>query len=29
MPEITLNRKEVEVLKVNIEGKSFSITLGT
>lgn len=29
MPEITLNRKEVEVLKVNIEGKSFSIPLGT
>lgn len=29
MPELTLNRKEVEVLKVNIEGKSFSIPLGT
>lgn len=29
MPEITLNRKEIEVLKVNIEGKSYSIPLGT
>ena len=29
MPELTLNRKEVEVLKVNIEDKSFSIPLGT
>lgn len=29
MPEITLNRKEVEVLKVNIEDKSYSIPLGT
>lgn len=29
MPELTLNRKEVEVLKVNIEEKSFSIPLGT
>jgi len=29
MPELTLNRKEVEVLKVNIEGKSYSIPLGT
>ena len=29
MPEITLNRKEVEVLKVNIEGKNYSIPLGT
>ena len=29
MPELTLNRKEVEVLKVNIENKSFSIPLGT
>ena len=29
MPEITLNHKEVEVLKVNIEDKSFSIPLGT
>ena len=29
MPELTLNRKEVEVLKVNIEGNSYSIPLGT
>lgn len=29
MPELTLNRKELEVLKVNIEGKSYSIPLGT
>lgn len=29
MPELTINRKEVEVLKVNIEDKSFSIPLGT
>ena len=29
MPEITLNRKEVEVLKVNIEDKTYSIPLGT
>ena len=29
MPELTLNRKELEVLKVNIEDKSYSIPLGT
>ena len=29
MPELTLNRKETEVLVVNIEGKSYSIPLGT
>lgn len=29
MPELTLNRNEVEVLKVNIEDKSYSIPLGT
>lgn len=29
MPELNLNRKELEVLKVNIEDKSFSIPLGT
>lgn len=29
MPELNLNRKEVEVLKVNIEDKSYSIPLGT
>lgn len=29
MPELTLNRKEVEVLKVNIEDKTYSIPLGT
>lgn len=29
MPELTLNKKEVEVLKVNIEDKSYSIPLGT
>ena len=29
MPELTLNRKELEVLKVNIEGESYSIPLGT
>ena len=29
MPEFTLNRKELEVLKVNIEDKSYSIPLGT
>lgn len=29
MPELNLTRKEIEVLKVNIEGKSYSIPLGT
>ena len=29
MPELNLNRKELEVLKVNIEDKSYSIPLGT
>ena len=29
MPEFTLNRKKTEVLKVNIEGKTYSIPLGT
>lgn len=29
MPELTLNRKEIEVLTVNIEGKSYNIPLGT
>ena len=29
MPELNLNRKEVEVLTVNIEGKSYNIPLGT
>ena len=29
MPELTLNRKELEVLKVNIEDKSYTIPLGT
>ena len=29
MPELNLNRKELEVLKVNIEEKSYSIPLGT
>lgn len=29
MPELTLNRKALEVLKVNIEDKSYSIPLGT
>lgn len=29
MPELTLNRKEVEVLKVNIDDKTYSIPLGT
>ena len=29
MPELTINRKELEVLKVNIEDKSYSIPLGT
>lgn len=29
MPELTLKRNETQVLKVNIEDKSFSIPLGT
>ena len=29
MPELNLTRKEIEVLKVNIEDKSYSIPLGT
>ena len=29
MPELNLTRKEIEVLKVNIEGESYSIPLGT
>ena len=29
MPDLTLNRKEVEVLKVNIDDKTYSIPLGT
>lgn len=29
MPELNLNRNEVEVLKVNIGEKSYSIPLGT
>ena len=29
MPELTINRKEIEVLTVNIEGKSYNIPLGT
>ena len=28
MPELTINTKEVEVLKVNIDGKFYSIPLG-
>lgn len=29
MPELTLKRNETQVLKVNIEDKSFNIPLGT
>ena len=29
MPELNLKRRKVEVLKVNIEDKSYSIPLGT
>ena len=29
MPELTLNRNETEVLKVNIEDKTYSIPLGS
>lgn len=29
MPELTINRQEVEVLAVNIEGKTYNVPLGT
>ena len=28
MPELTLNRKKIEVLKINIEDKTYSVPLG-
>ena len=28
MPELTLNRKKIEVLKINIDDKTYSVPLG-